>query len=180
MRLSLNAYSPPWKLKRSEVNAVLPTIDMSFHAAVVARAVGAELAAIEGQAVDFLGRDLPAAQGLRQGAAVIRTQDRQHRHPFADLHFGLRNTRLERHAEAPEFIRRPAIVIQRQQLRAAGTAPAIELQRIQPQHIHTEPYRALGEAGLGVEDETLRPLLRAALGFGRVGEIAVDRRNCAG
>ncbi|MNH39653.1 hypothetical protein D3C79_1008560 [compost metagenome] len=26
----MNTYSPPWKLKRSEVNAALPVIDMSF------------------------------------------------------------------------------------------------------------------------------------------------------
>ncbi|MNG05966.1 hypothetical protein D3C84_891840 [compost metagenome] len=48
-----------------------------FHARVIAWAVAAELAAIKGQAVDFLGGHLAALEGLRQRAAVVGTQDRQ-------------------------------------------------------------------------------------------------------
>jgi len=65
-------------------------------------------------------------------------------------------------------------VVQRQQLRTASAFAAIELHRVQAQHVHAETDRALGEAGAGVEDETLRPLFSLALGLGRVGEVAVD------
>jgi hypothetical protein len=68
-----------------------------FHARVIARAVAAELAAVDGQAVDLGGRDLAAAKGLRQGAAIVGTQDRQHRHPFTDLQFSLRHLGLQRY-----------------------------------------------------------------------------------
>ncbi|MNF66860.1 hypothetical protein D3C84_486590 [compost metagenome] len=65
-------------------------------------------------------------------------------------------------------------MVQRQQLRTAGAFAAVELHRIQTEHIHAEPDGALGEPGLGIEDETLRPLLSLALGLGRVGEVAID------
>ncbi|MCY1412750.1 hypothetical protein D9M71_281650 [compost metagenome] len=65
-------------------------------------------------------------------------------------------------------------MVQRQQLRTAGAFAAVELHRIQTQHIHAEADSALGEPGFGIEDETLRPLLSLALGLGRVGEVAVD------
>ena len=134
----------------------------------------AELAAVERQTVDFLRGDLAATEGLRQRTTVVRTQDRQHRHPFADLHFGLRQLGLERDVGATEVVRRTTVVIQRQQLRTAGAFAAIEFHRIQAQHIHAEPDGALGETGLGVENETLRPLFSLALSLGRVGEVAVD------
>ena len=144
------------------------------HAAVVAWAVLPELTAVERQAVDFLRGDLAAAEGLRQRAPVIRTQDRQHRHPVAHLCLGLRQLGLERHVGATEVIRRATIVVQRQQLRATGAFAAVEFHRVQPQHIHAEADGALGEPGFGIEDETLRPLLSLALSLGRVGEVAVD------
>ncbi|MNN28793.1 hypothetical protein D3C81_1423730 [compost metagenome] len=59
-------------------------------------------------------------------------------------------------------------------MRTAGAFAAVELHRIQTEHIHAEPDGALGETGLGVEDETLRPLFSLALRLGRVGEVAVD------
>ena len=65
-------------------------------------------------------------------------------------------------------------MVQRQQLRAARALTAIELDRIQPEYVHAKANGALGEAGFGVENETLRPLLGLALGLGRVGEVAVD------
>jgi len=65
-------------------------------------------------------------------------------------------------------------VVQRKQLRAPGAFAAIELHRVQAQHVHAEPDRALGKTGPGVEDETLRPLFGLALGFAGVGEVAVD------
>ncbi len=144
------------------------------HAAVVARAVGAELAAVEGQAVDLLRGDLATTEGLRQRTTVVRTQDRQHWHPFADLDFGLRQLGLERDVSAAEVVRRTPVVIQRQQLRAAGAFTAIEFYRIQAEHVHAETDGALGETGFGVEDEVLRPFFSLALRLGRVGEVAVD------
>ncbi|MNX81271.1 hypothetical protein D3C86_1129540 [compost metagenome] len=144
------------------------------HAAVVPWAVLAELAAVERQAIDFLRGDLAATEGLRQRTTVVRTQDWQHRHPLADFHFGLRQLGLERDIGAPEVIRRATVMIQRQQLRTAGAFAAVELHRIQTQHIHAEADSALGEPGFGIEDETLRPLLSLALGLGRVGEVAID------
>ncbi len=144
------------------------------HAAVVTGAVGAELAAVERQAGDFFRGDLAATKGLRQGATVVRAQDRQHRHPFTDLDFGLRQPGLERHVGATKAVRRATVVIQRQQLSPARAFAAVELHRIQAQHIHAEADGALGEAGFGVENETLCPFFSLALGLGRVGEVAVD------
>ncbi|KWV87090.1 hypothetical protein PFLmoz3_02936 [Pseudomonas fluorescens] len=65
-------------------------------------------------------------------------------------------------------------MVQRQQLRAARATPAIKLERVQAQHIHTKTDCALGEPGLGVENETLRPLLRATLSLRRIGVVAVE------
>ncbi|MNT06982.1 hypothetical protein D3C72_1416690 [compost metagenome] len=62
----------------------------------------------------------------------------------------------------------------RQQLGAAGALAAVELDRVEPQRIHPEAHRALGEAGADVENEILRPLFGLALRIGRVGEVAVD------
>nr|BFE90818.1 hypothetical protein GCM10020185_13540 [Pseudomonas brassicacearum subsp. brassicacearum] len=62
----------------------------------------------------------------------------------------------------------------RQQLRTGRATTAVELDRVQAQHVHAETDHALGEAGLGVEDETLGPFLGFALGIVRVGEVAVD------
>ncbi|CAI8959709.1 hypothetical protein EMIT0357P_60090 [Pseudomonas marginalis] len=145
-----------------------------FHARVVARAVAAKLAAVEGQAGDFAGRHLAAAKGLGQRAAIVGAQDRQHRHPLADLQFGLRQPGFQRHAQAPEVVGGAAVIVDRQQLGTAGAFAAIELLGIQPQHIDAEPHGALGEAGLGVENKTLRPLFGLALGVARVGEVAVE------
>ncbi|MCY1451487.1 hypothetical protein D9M71_683570 [compost metagenome] len=61
-----------------------------------------------------------------------------------------------------------------QQLGVGGTATTIEFERVQPQHVHTKTHGALGEAGLGVEDKTLSPLLGLALRVSRVGKVAVD------
>ncbi|MNO98766.1 hypothetical protein D3C76_905200 [compost metagenome] len=145
-----------------------------FHARIVARAVLAELPAIERQAADFGGGHLAAAEGLRQRATVIGAQDRQHRHPFADLQFGFRDLAFECHAQAPEVVGRAAVTMDRQQLRSRGALAAVELLRVQPQHIHTEAHRALGIAGFGVEDEVLCPLLSLALRVGRVGVVAIE------
>ncbi len=150
-----------------------------FHARVVARAVAAELPAIQGQAVDLLGRDLTTAKRLRQGATVIGAQDRQHWHPFTDLQFGLGKPRLACHAQAPEIIGRPAVAVDRQQLSTARTLAAIELDRVQAQHVNPEAHYALGEARLGVENEALCPFLglalrRGAAGVRRIGEITVE------
>jgi hypothetical protein len=62
----------------------------------------------------------------------------------------------------------------REQLRAPSTLAAIELDRIQAEHINTETDRALGETGAGVENEVLGPFLGNALRVGGVDEIAVD------
>ncbi|MNM49960.1 hypothetical protein D3C81_609800 [compost metagenome] len=145
-----------------------------FHARIIARAVLAELAAVEGQAGDFAGSDLRALEGLRQRAAVVGAQDRQHRHPFADLQLSLRNPRLARHRQAPVVIGRPPIVVARQQPGAVGAATAIELDRPQPQHIHAEPDRPFGETRTRIEDKALRPFLGLALRVAGVGEVAVD------
>ncbi|MNZ49631.1 hypothetical protein D3C78_674060 [compost metagenome] len=85
-----------------------------FHARVVARAVLAELAAVEGQAGDFPGGELRALEGLRQRAAVVGAQDRQHRHPLADLQFGGRDPGLAGYREAAEVVGRAAVVMHRQ------------------------------------------------------------------
>ncbi len=96
-----------------------------FHACVVARAVATELTTVKGQAVDFLGGDLPALKGLWQRAAVIRAQDRQHRHPLADLQFGLREACLAGHCQTAEVVGRTSIAMDGQQLCAAGTLAAV-------------------------------------------------------
>ncbi len=145
-----------------------------LHARVVARAVGAELATVHGQPVDLLGGDLPALKGLRQRAAVIRAQDRQHRHPLADLQFGFREARLACHGQAPEVVGRASVTVDRQQLCAASAFAAVQLERVKPQRIHTKAYGALGKTGAGVEDEVLRPFLGVILRVGRVDEVAVD------
>ncbi len=67
----------------------------------------------------------------------------------------------------------------RQQLSAARTLAAIELERIKPQHVNPEAHHALSEARLGVENEALCPFLglalrRGAAGIGRIGEITVE------
>jgi len=144
------------------------------HAAVVARAVLPELAAVQGKTIDFPGGELPTTEGLRQRTTVIRTQDWQHWHPFADLRFGLRQPGLERHVGATEVVGRAAVTVQRQQLGTASTFAAIEFHRVQAQHVHAETDGALGKTGPGVENEALRPLFGLALGLGRVGEVAVD------
>ncbi|MNP13925.1 hypothetical protein D3C76_1062270 [compost metagenome] len=145
-----------------------------FHARVVARAVGAELAAVEGQAADFGGGHLATAEGLRQGAAVVGAQDRQYRHPFTDLQFGLRHLALEGHAQATEVIGRTTVIVHRQQLRTGRATAAVELDRVHAQHVNAETDGALGEAGLGVEDETLGPFLGFALGGVVVDEVAIE------
>ncbi len=150
-----------------------------FHARIVAWAVAAELPAVQRQAVDFLGGDLTTAKRLRQRTTVIGAQDRQHRHPLADLQFGLGNPRLARHAQTPEIIGWTTIAVDRQQLSATRTLAAIELERIQAQHVNPETHHTLGEARLGVENEALRPFLGLVL-WGRtvresrVGEVAVE------
>ncbi|MNZ87502.1 hypothetical protein D3C78_1063620 [compost metagenome] len=106
-----------------------------FHARVVTRAVFLELTAIERQATDFGGGHLSALEGLRQRAAIVGTQDRQHRHPFTDLQFGFRDLAFERHAEPAEIVGGAAVVVDRQQLRAASALAAIELLRIQAQYV---------------------------------------------
>ncbi|MCY1405108.1 hypothetical protein D9M71_203420 [compost metagenome] len=62
----------------------------------------------------------------------------------------------------------------RQQVRTGRALAAIELDRIQAEHIDTEADDALSEPGAGVEDETLGPFLGLALRVGRVDEVAVD------
>ncbi|MNE30735.1 hypothetical protein D3C80_1242670 [compost metagenome] len=145
-----------------------------FHARVIARAVAAELPGIQGQAGDFLGGDLPAAEGLRQRAAVVRTQNRQHRHPFTNLQFGVGDLRFQCHAETAEIVGRAPVIVHRQQVCARRALAAIELDRVQAQYIDTEADQALGKAGAGVEDEALGPFLGLALRVGRVDEVAVD------
>ncbi|MCY1300892.1 hypothetical protein D9M70_504790 [compost metagenome] len=61
-----------------------------------------------------------------------------------------------------------------QQLGATGALAAIQLHREQAEQVGAETHRPFGEAGLGVEDEALRPLFGLALGIGRVDEVAVD------
>ncbi len=61
-----------------------------------------------------------------------------------------------------------------QQLRTAGTLAAVELERVEAKRVDTEADGALGEAGAGVENEVLRPLLGVVLRVGRVDEVAVD------
>jgi len=145
-----------------------------FHARVVARAVATELAAVKGQAGDLVGRHLAAAKGLGQGATIVGTQDRQHRHPFADLQFGLRQSGFQRHTQASEVVGGAAVIVDWQQLGTASAFAAIQFLGIQAQHIKAETHRALGEARLGIENETLRPLFGLALGVCRVGEVAVE------
>ncbi|MNE42144.1 hypothetical protein D3C80_1362510 [compost metagenome] len=144
------------------------------HAGVVARAVAAELPAIQGQPGNLVGRDLPATERLWQRTPVVRAQNRKHRHPLTDLQFCSGDACLARHCQAPIVIGRLAIVMARQQRRAIGTATAIQLDRPQPQYIHAEADRPLGEPRAGVEDEALRPFLGLALRVARVGEVAVD------
>lgn len=156
-----------------------------FHAGVVTRAVAPELAAIQRQPVDFPGRHLAALKGLRQRAAVIGAQDRQHRHPFAHFQFGLGNPSLARHTQTPEIIRRATVTVDRQQLSASRAFAAIELERIQAQHIDPETDHALGKARLGIEDEVLCPffsfvLRRCAVGKCGVGEVAIEIRITQG
>ncbi len=152
-------------------------VEHIVHAAVVARAVLPHLPAIERQALDLLGGDHSALEGLRQRSAVVRAQDRQYHHPLADTHFGFGQLGLRRDGQAAEVIRRMPIAgcaMHRQQAGAVGTATAVELDRQQAQGIHAEPYRTGGVAGLEVEDETLRPLFRLAQRGVGVHEVAVD------
>ncbi len=59
-------------------------------------------------------------------------------------------------------------------MRAPGAFTAIELLRIQAQHIKPETDGALGEAGFCIEDEVLCPLFCLGLRIGRVGEVTVE------
>jgi len=145
-----------------------------FHARVVARAVAAELAGIQGQALDFFRGDLATTEGLRQRTAVVRAQDRQYRHPFTDFQLGLGQLGFQCHAQAAEVVGGAAVVMHRQQLGVGGTFAAIELDRIQAQYVHAEADSALGETGAGIEDEALGPFFALALRVGRVDEVAVD------
>lgn len=94
-----------------------------LHACVVARAVAAELAGVEGQAGDLVGAELAAAEGLRQRAAIVGAEDRQHRHPFADLQFAVRHAQLAGHRQASEVVGRAAVVVGWQQLGAGRSLP---------------------------------------------------------
>ncbi|MNR15090.1 hypothetical protein D3C85_1316050 [compost metagenome] len=111
---------------------------------------------------------------MRQRAAVIGTQNRQHRHPLTDLQLGFSHFHFSGDREATKVIGWTTIAIERQQLRAASALTTIKLDRIEPQYIDTEPGHALSESGFGVENETLGPLLRLALRVSRIGEIAID------
>ena len=113
-------------------------------------------------------------KGLGQGAAIIGAQNRQYRHPLADLQVGLRDTHLAGNSESAKVIGRAAIAVYRQKLGAFGPFAAIEFDREQAEHIGAETHCALGEAGLGVEDEALGPFLGFVL-VGRVAnKVAVD------
>ena len=141
-----------------------------LHACVVARAVAAELAGVEGQAGDLVGAELAAAEGLRQRAAIVGAEDR---HPFADLQFAVRDAQLAGHRQASEVVGRAAVVVDRQQLGAGRSLATIQLQAVETEDIEAEADAALGEAGAGVEDEALRPLLGLALA-GIADEVAVQ------
>ncbi|MNN52837.1 hypothetical protein D3C81_1675580 [compost metagenome] len=84
-----------------------------FHAGIVARAVGAELTRIQGQALDFFRGELAATEGLRQRAAVIRAQNRQHWHPLAYFQFGLRQLGFQCDAQAAEVVGGAAVIVDR-------------------------------------------------------------------
>lgn len=144
-----------------------------LHACVVARAVAAQLAGVEGQAGDLAGAELAAAEGLRQRAAIVGTEDRQHRHPFAELQFGIRHAQPAGHRQASEVVGRAAVAVGRQQLGAGRSLAAIQLQAVQAEDIEAEADAALGEAGAGVEDEALRPFLGLVLA-GVADEVAVQ------
>lgn len=60
-----------------------------------------------------------------------------------------------------------------QQLGAGRSLAAIQLQAVETEDIEAEADAALGEAGAGVEDEALRPLLGLALA-GIADEVAVQ------
>ena len=145
-----------------------------FHARIVARAVGAELATIEVQPGDFLGGDLATTEGLWQGAAIVRAQDWQYRHPLADFKFRIGDFGLGRNPQTTKVIGGLAVAVGRQQLSAGRALATVEFLRVQPQHIHPEAHRTLGKAGLDVENEVLRPLFGLALRVVGVGVVAVD------
>src|SRR5690606_7452393 len=76
------------------------------------------------------------------------------------------------HCEAAEVISSTAVILNRHQIApAGGAATAVELDRVQAQHIKAEADGAFGEAGAGVEDEALRPRLGPVLVRTRVLEV---------
>ena len=140
-------------------------------------AVLPELAAVQGQAVDLVGSQLRALEGLRQRTTIVRTQDRQHGEPFADLQLGVGQLGLGGDGDTTEFVGRAAVVMHRQHVAVVSVAVAVEFHREHAQHVEAEADRAFGIAGARIEDEALGPgfcLGLVAARPGVVDEVAVE------
>jgi len=68
----------------------------------------------------------------------------EHQVPFADPQFGFGKLHLARDGDPPEVVGGLAVVVERQQLGAAGAPAAVELLRVEAEHVDAEAERARG------------------------------------
>ncbi|MOA06063.1 hypothetical protein D3C78_1256840 [compost metagenome] len=137
-----------------------------------------QAAGVEGQVVDFQRVQRAAAEGLRQQAGVVVLHHRQLRQQGADFQHALGDAHLGGRAEvAITVLRAAGFAVAQQQTGAAAVCAGVELQAEIGQRIDAEADEAFGEAGLVLEDETLRPFFLLVLDGHRIiglAEITVE------
>nr|WP_181852749.1 hypothetical protein [Pseudomonas aeruginosa] len=135
-----------------------------------------QVAEVEVQALDILGVQVHAVEGLRQQASRAGQLQGQIEDQLAGVDLGLGRAHFRGQAEGRIFVFRAAIGVERQQARAGLARRGVELDTGQGAHIETETDRALGEVRLVGEVDRLGPFPVAALQWWRgvVLELAVE------
>ncbi|MCY1403699.1 hypothetical protein D9M71_188880 [compost metagenome] len=142
-----------------------------------------DLAADQGQILDFVGSDLPTFEGLRQQAPIVIGDDRELGHQRAVAQFGLGEPGLGRQPQAAELVHRLVAVAWEDRTTVVGAlgvavfaSGRVQLDAQQADGIDAKAHGPLGEAGSEIELKALAPFCLIALGRGFLaggGAVAV-------
>ena len=159
----------------AEEAAVLVIEGDIFVVGIVAVLGFIQAAAGEYQILEFLGRQQPTIEGLRQNAPVVGFEDRQLGHQRTDFQLGGGDFYFAGQAQLGVFVGGAAVIMGRQQSGAGAVGAGVELDPEHAQRIHAKAHGAIGVTRLQVEHKALGPLVALGLlGTGAVAKVAIE------